>query len=159
MMTVVLGIDPGPEKSAVVMWDGAKVLRKDYYDNQEICLGLTNYLNYGMMDVVVIEMPKSHGMPVGKDVFETCRWVGIFQGTCESYCFFETYLVYRNDVQLHFCQTTRAKKSNVNRVLKDRFGEKGTKDAPGILYGIDKDGGHMWDALAVAVYWYDTHNK
>ena len=142
------------------MWDGEaeKVLRHDYYTNREICLGLSNYINYGMMDVLVIEMLKSHGMPVGKDVFETCRWIGVFQGVCEGDgLFFETHLVYRNDVQLHFCQTTKAKTSNVSRVLKDRFGEKGTKKNPGAFYGMAGD--HQWDALAVAVYWHDTHKQ
>jgi len=37
----------------------------------------------------------------------------------------------------------------VNQVLRDRFGEKGTKKNPGKLFGVHD---HIWSALALAVY-------
>jgi hypothetical protein len=41
------------------------------------------------------------------------------------------------------------------RVLKDRFGEKGTKKNPGLTYGLIAD---MWQAFAIAVMAYDNLN-
>jgi hypothetical protein len=64
------------------------------------------------------------------------------------------HLVYRKDIKLAFCGTCKAKDANVRQALIDRFGEQGTKLNPGRLYGIKKD---MWSALAVALFWYDTH--
>jgi len=146
---IVLGIDPGTEMSAVVMWDGAKVLHKKISGNNSILCDL--YLFDDSHDVV-IEMPQCYGMPVGRTVFETCRWVGMFQ----AYSLGSSHLVYRTDIKMHFCNSTRAKDSNIRQALIDRFGAPGTKKEPGVTHGVVKD---IWAALAVAVYWYDTHNQ
>jgi hypothetical protein len=58
-------------------------------------------------------------------------------------------------VKLHLCGSSRAKDPNVRTALLDRFGgagAKGTKAAPGPLYGIAAD---LWSALAIAVTWTD----
>lgn len=96
-------------------------------------------------------------MPVGKEVFDTCLWIGRFMETWSSQC----QLVYRKDIKIHLCGTVRAKDANVRQALIDRHeptgGGKvpqiGTKQKPGPLYGIKKD---VWSALAVAVYYDDN---
>ena len=68
-------------------------------------------------------------------------------------------LIYRKDVKLHLCHTTKAKDSNITQALIDRFasGEpnrgKGTKAAPGWFYGFKAD---IWQAYALAVLAADT---
>ena len=146
----ILAIDPGNEKSAFVLWDGYKILKKGIWDNYDLLYDL----NKG--DLLAIEMVASYGMPVGKTVFETCVWIGRFM---ERYYSQWTNpkkdsvrWVYRKDVKMHLCQTMRAKDSNIRQALIDRFGAPGTKKSQGLLYGVSKD---IWAALAVAVYQYD----
>jgi hypothetical protein len=103
---------------------------------------------------VAIEMIASYGMPVGREVFETCVWIGRFQQALESPGTAE--LVYRKDVKLHLCGSPRAKDGNVRQALIDLFpatgGGKtpqiGTKKQPGPLYGMSS---HAWAALGVAI--------
>jgi len=62
------------------------------------------------------------------------------------------------DVKMHLCNSSRAKDSNIRQALIDRF----EPDLPpkcrpkGILKGISKD---CWQALALAVYWWDTRKE
>lgn len=93
------------------------------------------------------EMIASYGMAVGKEVFETCVWIGRFIEAAVPGM--RVRLVYRQPVKLHLCGSPRAKDPNVAQALKDRFGEVGTKKNPGPLFGISK---HAWAALAVAAY-------
>ncbi|RXN88219.1 hypothetical protein C7R54_15615 [Achromobacter aloeverae] len=103
---------------------------------------------------VAIEMIASYGMPVGKEVFETCLWIGRFVQALETPE--EARLLYRKDVKMHLCGTTKAKDANVRQALLDLFprtgGGKtpqiGTKKQPGPLYGVST---HAWPALGVAV--------
>jgi hypothetical protein len=93
-------------------------------------------------------------MAVGKEVFETVRWIGRFQ---QAYRNPETVmLIYRRDVKLHLCNSAKAKDQNVRQALIDLFAptgagktpQIGTKARPGPLYGVS---GHAWSALAVAI--------
>jgi hypothetical protein len=60
--------------------------------------------------------------------------------------------VYRQEVKLHHCKTTKAKDSNIRQALIDRFGAPGVKKEPGHTYGLSKD---MWSAFAIGVYTLD----
>jgi hypothetical protein len=98
---------------------------------------------------VAIEMIASYGMAVGKEVFETCVWIGRFVQVAGPEC---VRLVYRKDVKLHLCGSPRAKDPNVRQALIDRWGGKaeaiGNVKKPGPLYAVKS---HAWPALAVAV--------
>jgi len=95
------------------------------------------------------------GFAVGRDVFETCFWIGEYRRVAkESDADFR--LVKRNAIKIHHCRSSRAKDSNIRARLIERFGYYGsgktglgTKADPGMLYGIKGD---MWSALAIAVY-------
>jgi hypothetical protein len=145
----ILAIDPGNEESAYVLWDGKKIL--DFGKVSNFVL-LENKLKPDDFDFpydhCCIEMVASYGMPVGKTVFDTVFWIGRFFENCHAVC-----LIYRKEVKIHLCGQTRAKDSNIIQALKDRFGDKGTKKAPGLTYGLSKD---VWQAFALAVYYYDT---
>lgn len=77
-------------------------------------------------------MIASYGMPVGKEVFETCVWIGKFaeaSGMKESY-------IYRKDEKMNICHSMKAKDSNIRQALIDRFGVVGTKKNPRLVLWI-----------------------
>ena len=142
---LICGIDPGSTESAYIISDSPFLIReKGILKNDDVL----EVIKKASFDVLVIEMIASYGMSVGKEIFETCVWIGRFIQAAPIFA----NRVYRKDVKLHFCGTARAKDSNVRQALIDRFGEPGTKKNPGPLYGIKKD---EWSALAIAVYWQD----
>jgi hypothetical protein len=145
----ILAIDPGPVKSSGCFLVDDKPNHFFTMENERF-LGI----KYDFLDVIVIEKVACYGMAVGESIFETCVWTGRFMQefgkwlTGYSYSTVPIIRMTRADVKLHLCGTKRAKDANVIQALKDRFGEKGTKKKPGVLYGIKKD---EWQALAIAV--------
>lgn len=151
----VLAVDPGPVRSAWVLYDGAKVLMHGHEENRHVKDVLWQRLQEG--DAAVFEQVQSFGMPVGAEVFETVFWTGRFyELTCQSLGI--PNRLPRRDVKLHLCASARAKDSNVRQALIDRFGGKdkaiGKKASPGPLYGVKAD---CWQALALAVTWCDLN--
>lgn len=143
----ILAIDPGTTESGFVLWDGS-VLAFGMMENQSIVNTMRNAQRWNP-DIVAIEMVACYGMAVGKEVFETCLWIGRMIERSPA----PHHLIYRRDVKIHLCGTAKAKDGNVRMALLDRFGGKekavGKKSNPGPLYGIS---GHLWSALAVADY-------
>lgn len=152
-MRTVTAIDPGTHETAIVRWDGSRILKKAILPNEGAIEQLALLSFDSPTDALCIEMISSYGMPVGKEVFETC----VFIGRIYQLWFRETgqaaRLIYRKDIKMHLCQSVRAKDGNVRQALIDRYGAPGTKKAQGVTYGISK---HLWAALAVAVFAYDT---
>ena len=138
-MTYLLAIDPGPVRSAAVWMDGETILEAGIWENNE----LMRRAQYSPAHLA-IEMIASYGMPVGRETFETCVWIGRF---VERLAMPFTF-VYRKDVKMCLCGTMKAKDGNIRQALIDRLGPVGTKATPGPCYGISKD---MWSALAVAI--------
>jgi hypothetical protein len=145
----VIAVDPGPERSALVVWNGS-VLHRLYGHNLDVLHQLKRWQNETPL---VIEKVASFGMPVGAEVFETVYWSGRF---AEAYGAERTHRITRIDVKNHLCHSSRAKDSNIRQALIDRFGPPGTKAKPGLLYGLSGD---VWSALAVAVTWWDRQHK
>ncbi len=149
---MILAIDPGPEQSAFVRIMDGRVVSFGKVDNEEMLHDVRGHLSGGATDdgktTLAIEMIASYGMPVGREVFETCLWVGRYIEAWGS----KYTLVYRRDVKLHLCGSARAKDGNVRAALIDLYGGKakaiGKKANPGPLYGVSAD---VWSALAVAV--------
>ncbi len=152
-MSYVLGLDPGPEQSALVLWDGVKIANAWYALNDEIAQRIqwSPYSDFDGRSPLVIEKVASFGMPVGAEVFETVFWSGRF---AERYGIEHVHRITRGEVKMHLCHSMRAKDSNIRTALIDRFGKPGTKKNPGLLYGISGD---LWSALAVAVTWFDQN--
>lgn len=151
----VLAIDPGPVQSALVEWDGERVVFAEIMPNgklNEMLLEMSISENYQDVDLV-IEQVVSYGMAVGAETFETVFWSGRF---CESFGSLSVYRMPRQPVKLHLCHDSRAKDANVSQAIRDRFGAPGTKKNPGILYGIKS---HLWSALALAVTFWDCPEK
>jgi hypothetical protein len=146
---LILALDPGNTRSALVVLDGPTVTGAMHGDNASVLAVLAEW-EHG--PTLVIERIESFGMAVGAEVFETCVWSGRFWqaygGPVER--------LTRRDVKLHLCGTSRAKDGNIRQALIDRYGGKdaaiGSKKAPGPLYGIKAD---LWAALAVGVTYQD----
>jgi hypothetical protein len=156
---VILAIDPGPEQSAYVLYDADNrdVHRSGKLDNKPMLRRLEEFKAYDIdrKHVLVVEMIASYGMPVGREVFETCVWIGRYIEAWRSNGLdvdlpYDT--LYRSIVKHHLCGSMRAKDGNVRQALIDAFGGKekaiGKKATPGPLYGVSGD---VWAALAVAV--------
>ena len=139
---MILAVDPGTEQSGWCRFSGGEVLESGVLPNGELLLFLdTHHYPY----TLAIEMVASYGMPVGREVFETCVWIGRFKQAW--YKPDEVRLVYRRDVKLALCGSMKAKDANIRQALIDKLGPVGTKKAPGPLYGVKS---HAWAAVAVA---------
>ena len=143
----VIGIDPGPEQSAYVEFDGTHVWRRGIVPNKELCA----MVDWFGPAPIWIEMIACYGMAVGATVFETCVRIGWLECVAQA-AGSSVQRVFRKDVKLHLCQSPRAKDANVRQALIDRLGPQGTRKVPGPTYGVKS---HEWAALAVAVYGWD----
>ncbi len=149
---MILAIDPGPTESAYVLYADRAIESFAKLPNDRILTMLRSVGTdiesvFRLADVLVIEKIASYGMPVGEEVFETCRISGRFAEAWGQ----ATEWITRGQVKMHLCQSMRAKDGNVRQALIDLFGgesARGKKATPGPLYGISGD---CWSALAVAV--------
>jgi hypothetical protein len=149
MSSRVLGLDPGPEQTALAWFDGVSVGRHDILANEDILAVLAMPPSQGA--TVFCEDIASYGMAVGATVFHTCRWIGRFWQIAEE-AGHDFNRVPRLAVKVHHCKSAKAKDANIRQALLDRIGEQGTKKSPGPTYGVRS---HEWAALAIAVYGYD----
>lgn len=155
----LLAIDPGPVESALVTYDTDSG-RPDWWIKAPNASGdhtsALEWIGHIEADEIAIEMIASYGMAVGREVFETCVWIGRFAERWTHRLLDvrpDALLVYRRDVKLHLCGSARAKDPNVRQALIDRYGPGkakaiGLKASPGPLYGLTGD---CWAALGVAV--------
>lgn len=141
---MILAIDPGTTESGFVLFDtdNNQVIESGVANNSDIRWLVGKHQPTG--NTLAVEMIASYGMPVGREVFETCVFIGrlveLWGDTVK--------LVYRKDVKMHLCGSTRAKDSNIRQALIDLIGPQGTKKEPGPTYGVKS---HAWAALGVAV--------
>ena len=153
-MTVLLAIDPGTTQSGFVVFDGQRVIESGVHQNEEV-LRLLAASQERRITSLAIEMIACYGMGVGREVFETCVWIGRFQQAWHDPG--AVRLVYRREVKLHLCESVKAKDANVWVALVDKFGGRdaavGSKRAPGPLYGVKS---HARAALGVAVTTFET---
>lgn len=150
---MILAIDPGPEHSAFVTYDGRRPLAFAKIENSELLRRIRDTELDGQ--ALVIEQIAAMGMAVGAEVFETVFWSGRF---AQAWCG-EFDRVKRHAVKMHLCGNMRAKDGNIRQAIIDKFGGKergiGLKKTPGPLYGMSGD---CWSALAVAITWWETRN-
>lgn len=155
----ILAIDPGNIVSGwcVVDSDSKKPIEFGVSENKWL-LFFISFESMAVPDGIVIERVASYGMPVGKEVFETCEWIGRFAQHAEHYGIHVDYL-YRREEKLHICHDSKAKDANIRRALIDRFAThdmtngKGTKKDPDWFYGFRQD---VWAAYAIAITYIET---
>lgn len=154
---LIFAIDPGNTESgyAIIEMPDFRLYEFGKVKNEDLLSSLESY-QWVMPDAFAIEMVASYGMPVGKDVFETCVWIGRFIQAVEHK---EYHFVYRKDEKLCLCGSLKAKDANIRQALIDRYAKfdfkngKGTKKNPDTFYGVSKD---VWQAIAVGVTHYET---
>lgn len=142
-MLPIIALDPGTFQTGFVKWKDGAIEESGILDNEAIISMLRYQVNVSNA-LLAIEMIEARGMPVGIETFETCVWIGRFI-ECWS---FDYRRIYRRDVKLHLCGTSKAKDANIRQALIDKVGPQGTKRTPGPTYGVKS---HAWAALAVAV--------
>ena len=148
----LLAIDSGNIESAYVLCnDNYEILDKGKVTNEE----LLKIVAEGDYDELVLEMVSCYGMAVGKEVFDTCVWIGRFWEASPAE---KKGYIYRKEETLNLCNCVRAKDSNIRQALIDRFAKfdfkngKGTKKNQDFFYGFKSD---MWAAFAVACTYLD----
>lgn len=156
----VLAIDPGSTQSGLCMINSKTYspIHAEKISNEEVLDLLPS-----PDTLVVIEMVGHYGtgMPAGKDVFDTCVWIGRFLQHFTD-CKLHVRQMMRRDVKLNLCGSARAKDGNVIQALVDRFASgqpnygKGTKKAPGWFYGFKAD---VWQAYALGVTYIDKQGE
>jgi hypothetical protein len=157
-MRRLIAIDPGPVKSGVCIIDATNYtpMVAGKFENESLMGIVADHMPESR---VVIEMVAHYGtgMPAGRDVFETCIWIGRYiEMFVQKGLVVET--VPRKTVKLNLCGSVRAKDSNVRQALVDRFapGErnfgKGTKADPGYFHGFSAD---AWQAYALGITYID----
>ena len=159
---MILAIDPGSAESAYVLLnEKLKPVEFGKVENEILLGNLVGTISVHLVDTVAVEMIASYGMSVGKEVFETCVWIGKFlENTRRTVR--NQRLIYRKDAKMNLCHSMKAKDSNITQALVDRFATgqpnhgKGTKKEKGWFHGFSKD---IWQAYAVGVTYADLYLK
>lgn len=157
---IIMAIDPGPTESAWVMYEPNErtLINFGHASNASALVNVAWLVKQPLRPIALaIEMVASFGMPVGREIFETCLWAGRFVQKLDHEEL--TFLYYRKEIVRHLCGTDRAKDANVRQAMLDRFGPGkqlavGNKKAPGPLYGVSGD---VWSALAIACVHADKY--
>lgn len=154
----ILAIDPGNMETgyAILQLPEFQLIEFGKTENNALLGRFKAPLN---VDAVAIEMVASYGMAVGREVFETCVWIGRFtqalQGENINY-------IYRREEKLALCHDSKAKDSNIRQALIDRYAKhdfkngKGVKANPDVFYGVSKD---VWQAIAVGVTHFEKQQR
>ncbi|MEY8001586.1 hypothetical protein AB8U03_15560 [Clostridium sp. Mt-5] len=160
---MILAIDPGNEESAFVLLENnLSVNDKGKVGNKELLDIMYDYLSEDLEKheiKIAIEMVASYGMAVGREVFDTCVWIGRFFQHADRFGYTPTF-IYRKDEKMDLCHSMKANDSTITQALVDRFAYgvrnhgKGTKKEKGWFYGFKKD---IWQAYAVGVTYFDKY--
>lgn len=156
----ILAIDPGTTQSGYVLMDAEtyRPLEHGKVDNTALAEKLRSRAWKHTFETVVIERVASYGMPVGREVFETCEIIGYFRALCEVYHGIQPKYVYRRDEKITICGSPKANDATIRHALIDRFAKhdfrtgKGTKKNPDFWHGFAQD---EWAAAAVGICWLD----
>jgi len=157
----LLCIDPGTESSGVVVIDTVTM------DVVSIHGSASNWEVLDMVAIeycehMAIEMIQGQGMPVGRETFETCLWIGRFIQAFRNGQ--DHTLIYRGVVKDVLCGSRKAKDANIRQALLDRYPRSGggktpqigTKAQQGPLFGMST---HAWPALAVGHAWVEINKN
>lgn len=161
----IFAIDPGNTESAYVLvdfekmeiLDFGKLINKELEQKISCSMPDTDYIE----TVYVCEMIASYGMPVGREVFDTCIQIGRFEYLLKIYGPKLNYIT-RMEEKMAICHDSRANDATIRRALIDMYAKhdlkngKGTKKNPDFFYGFKAD---IWAAFAVAHTYYTKHKE
>lgn len=156
---LIFAIDPGTDFSGFCIAFGSdlKPLKQGKIQNSELYSEIQQAKLQAKCSRVrlhvVIEMIASYGMPVGREVFDTCVWIGRLAQYAEDLGAAVDF-IYRQEEKQSICHSSKANDATIKQALIDRFAYKvpnkgkGTKKEPGWFYGFKAD---VWQAYAVLV--------
>jgi len=160
---ILIGIDPGPTKSALAVierQDGEiKLLDFKYGDNQDIASEIKSW----SANRLIIEQVSHYGRQVGQSTFDTCFSVGYFYAIAEA-SRHNVELLKKPEVGHILTGSRRATKAQVQQAVKERFKPtgggsdpyKGIQSQQGPLYGTSN---HILDAIGVALAWMEAQDE
>lgn len=140
---------------------GRDDLSKDIFFDA-ICNAVEEFIPRESKCVFVIEDIESFGMPAGRSVFDTAKYIGRLDMMIEEAFGTEPVHIYRHEEKQTICHSQKANDATIKRALIDRFAPntknygKGTKKDPGYFYGFKSD---CWSAFAIAVTYHDKYLK
>lgn len=169
----IIGIDPGPEKSGVIIietgivcgrcleigWRACRASATRLHGDEIAVSCATHEENGSLLNIVtqdqpfgacVIERPAARGQIAGKTTMNTAFWAGVFAGAMHD--FTKTYTIRPNDIRATLAGKCNAPDVDIKAAVSEFVGKPswreavGKKKAPGPLYGLS--GSHQWDALA-----------
>lgn len=164
---IVLGIDPGPDTSGVVVYDTLNDHEPIAYVNKAATeadiRGL--YSKWAERAQIVIEQPACMG-PLGAGkvghMLNTAWQAGRFSADAEAYVGANrVHTMTRREVlrELGVLSGTGSADSRVRAAcIADHGGDGavGRKSAPGPLYGVSS---HAWQALGLVLAWLETQQE
>lgn len=144
---MVVGVDPGPSHSAIcVVCPDYSIQSAVKVPNDEAEVILRALLD--RETELVLEGIQSYGMPVGRETFETCYWIGEFRAIAKGAA--APWTIYPRQEYVTAVCGCRGSDSILRQALLMRFGGyKGTEPL-NALKGTD-----LRSAFAVAVYHLD----
>ena len=147
--TRYIGLDPGPEQSAVVGLQDGKIFYRFLDTNNRVRMELPHLRQEEGRTILIVEKCVVFGgrgtfQSVLDTMFESGRMVQAW-GRKHDWDF-----ITRAEVKKHLCPKMKATDATIRRALIERFG--GEEKLSTILRGIVND---MWSALAVAVTYSD----
>lgn len=152
---MILALDPGNKDTAFVLFDERErsIRDKGKVPNVEVASMLRTLSANPNYAVLAIENIQSFGMPVGREIFDTCVWIGRFVEMSKAPL---VWPVYRTQVKAAFCPHT-PNDSGIRAAMCERYGgdPKKNKQA-GMLTGVKAD---IWSALAIATFVSDQRRN
>jgi|TARA_Y100000034_G_scaffold40035_1_gene49350 hypothetical protein len=124
-----LAIDPGPVKSGWITWGEGTIWKFGHTDNDKLIEMME--IEWANWSHLVIEDVSHYGpdITVGKDVFDTCKWMGRFDQFNRDNEGAPTTYISRPDIKLHLLGVRRGTDSQVRMALIDKYG--GEREAIG----------------------------
>lgn len=149
---MIFAIDPGSTQSAYCMMNGdALPLHFDKVPNAELVSLIRTYSK--SLTAVIIERVASYGMPVGREIFDTCEWIGRYTQVADDLNLPVEYIL-RQEEKLFICKSPKANDATIRKALIDRFAThdfktgKGNSRSPDFFYGFKAD---EWMAFATGI--------
>jgi len=149
----IMGVDPGTtETGYVVIDEGYAILEAGKIPNEELIAIIKNDLP--SPDYVALESIGSYGMAVGREVFQTCFFIGEVIRTCkDSGTPFTLYA--RQEYTRRICGVGKINDAVLRQALLLRFGG----DRKGEPLHLLRGNSDKRSAFAVAVYHLDVLNS
>jgi len=113
----ILAIDPGTNKSGwCLIEDDGKVQDFGWTENEAVQVK-ANELSIAH-DTLLIEDISNYGMAVGRDTFETVKWMGRFDTVAQG----KVNYITRPTIKAALCNSVKATDANVRQAVIDWYG-------------------------------------